>query len=65
MEDVLKGLADDVRRKVIEVCAKIADGVMNDADAKAADLSYGELYGMNCRSDAAKEIAAAIRTLAD
>lgn len=44
-----------------EKCAKIADRIEYEADKLAAGLSYGELYGMQSRSDAAKEIAAAIR----
>jgi hypothetical protein len=48
---------------IIEECAKIADCVMNDADNQAQHLSYSELYGMNCRSEAASEIADEIRSL--
>lgn len=53
----------ELHARLVEKCAKIADAVMNDADCRAADLHYGELYGMTCRSDAAGEIAKAIRDL--
>jgi hypothetical protein len=46
-----------------ERCAKIADRIGLEADRQAEGLSYGDLYGMQSRSDAAEEIAAAIRAL--
>lgn len=47
-----------------ERCARVADGVANEASAQLPNLSYGEHYGMECRECAAREIAAAIRGVA-
>jgi hypothetical protein len=52
-----------VREAAIEECARLADYVASDADRQAAHLSYGELYGMQSRSDAANEVASDIRAL--
>ena len=51
------------RKAAIEECAKIADRIGLEADRQAMGLSYGELYGMQSRADAAEEIAKVIRAL--
>lgn len=51
------------REAAFEECAKIADRIGFEADRQAVGLSYGELYGMQSRADAAEEIAKVIRAL--
>jgi len=50
--------------EAIARCAKVADEVEMNAESELSGLYYGERYGMSCRSDAASEIATAIRKLA-
>lgn len=59
-------LVRDIRDQVLEECAQIADRIMNDADSRAAQFGWyqsGDRYGIECSSEAAQEIAKAIRAL--
>lgn len=47
-----------------EACAQIADYVSGRAAKAAMEMSYSELYGENCKVEAADEIANAIRARA-
>jgi hypothetical protein len=53
------------RAAVIEEAAKVADRSMLESDRMAETLSYSELYGAQCSSQTAEDIARTIRALAD
>ena len=44
-----------------ERCIMIAEGVVSAAEAAAAHMSYSELYGEQCKIEAAQEIIRLIR----
>lgn len=52
-------------KQSLQACIDIAEDVKLRAEMAAAHMSYGELYGEQCKADAAQEIIDRIQRVMD